>query len=363
MELQFHEYANIFPMMPEAELVYIVDDMKANGYDQSMPIILYQGKILDGRNRYRAAGLAGVKPSFVDFDGSEPLAYVIRHNLHRRHLNESQRGVVASRLATMTQADGARLTHEKLDRGDASANLRKHVSQQEAAEMLNVSTRTIQTVKAVEREAPQLIPLIEAGEITANEAIKEIKKEKREADIQQQRNEIEKGVEQLSGKYNVISIDPPWPYGRKYDPDGSRVANPYPEMSIDEIKNIQLPTEKDCVVLLWTTHAFLPHSFDILNHWGATYKATMVWNKMKIGMGAWFRMQCEFCLVGIIGEPFWENKKFPEIIEESRREHSRKPDKFFEIIEQITAGKKLEYFSREKRENWDNYGNEPDKFH
>lgn len=358
--MEHHNYANLFPMMPDSELAHIIEDMKANGYDESMPVIIYDGKILDGRNRFKAAKIAGIEPKFIEFEGTDPLAYVIRHNLHRRHLNESQRAVVASRLATM-QRGGDRPSEN--DNNFESANLRNGITQPEAAEMLNVSRRTIQTIKAVEREAPQLIPLIEAGNITANEAIKEIKKEKREADIQQQRNEIEKGVKQLSGKYNVISIDPPWPYGRKYDPDGSRVANPYPEMSIEQIKDIQLPTEKDCVILLWTTHAFLPHSFDILNHWGATYKATMVWNKMKIGMGAWFRMQCEFCLIGIIGEPFWENKKFPEIIEESRREHSRKPDKFFEIIEQITAGKKLEYFSREKRENWDNYGNEPDKFH
>lgn len=174
--MQYHPYANLFPMMPDAELAYIVEDMKANGYDPSMPVITYEGQILDGRNRFKAAELAGVEPSFVEYQGDDALAYVIRHNLHRRHLNESQRAVVAGRLATMTQADGARLTHEKLDRGDASANLRKHVSQQEAAEMLNVSRRTIQTIKAVEREAPQLIPLIEAGEITANEAVKEAKK-------------------------------------------------------------------------------------------------------------------------------------------------------------------------------------------
>ena len=115
-------------------------------------------------------------------------------------------------------------------------------------------------------------------------------------------------------------------------------------------------------VLLWTTHKFLPDAFDILKAWGLQYKATIVWNKEKIGMGAWLRMQCEFCLVGIRGNPFWENTLHRDIITEPRREHSRKPDKFFAIIEEITRGRKLEYFSREKRENWDVFGNDIERF-
>lgn len=241
-------------------------------------------------------------------------------------------------------------------------------TKEQAAEKLGFDKKYIERCQQL-AENPNIVEQVKADArendeiVNRSSALKAIKRKAREADIKHQREEIQKGVQQVTGKFNVISIDPPWPYGRKYDPDGSRAANPYPEMSIEEIKNIELPCAKDCVILLWTTHAFLPDSFDILKQWGATYKATMVWNKMKIGMGAWFRMQCEFCLVGIIGNPFWENTRFPEIIEETRREHSRKPDKFFEIIDQITAGKKLEYFSREKRLNWDNYGNEPEKFH
>lgn len=79
-------------------------------------------------------------------------------------------------------------------------------------------------------------------------------------------------------------------------------------------------------------------------------------------MGAWFRMQCEFCLVGIVGKPFWSNTRYPEIIEEPRREHSRKPDAFFDLVSEITAGRKLEYFSREAREGWEVFGNDTNKF-
>lgn len=189
------------------------------------------------------------------------------------------------------------------------------------------------------------------------------KKEEHKANIEMQAEAIKNGeLPILNGLYDVISIDPPWNYGREYDPVGSRVANPYPEMTIEQIKAIKLPALNDSIVLLWTTHKFLPEAFEILKHWGYEYKATMVWNKENIGMGAWLRMQCEFCLVGIKGKPYWQNTTVRDIITETRREHSRKPDIFFENIEKITAGRRLEYFSRERRDGWDVFGNDTEKF-
>lgn len=99
--MQNHQYANLFPMMNEDELNSLISDMRQNGYDESSPITTHENKILDGRNRYKAAQSAGVTPVFVKYDGDDPLGFVLRHNLHRRHLNESQRAVIASRLANM----------------------------------------------------------------------------------------------------------------------------------------------------------------------------------------------------------------------------------------------------------------------
>jgi len=191
----------------------------------------------------------------------------------------------------------------------------------------------------------------------------EAKKEKRRDDIQKQAEQIEQGeLPQLEGKFHVVSVDPPWPYGREYDPDSSRVANPYPEMGIEQIKGIDLPVADNSVLFLWTTHAFLKDSFSIAEQWGFTHKATIVWDKEKIGMGAWLRMQCEFCLVCIKGKPFWDNTKYRDIIRSPRREHSRKPDEFYDLVASSCEGRKLEYFSREAREGWEIFGNEIDKF-
>lgn len=199
---------------------------------------------------------------------------------------------------------------------------------------------------------------------------KEIRQKKSEAKIAARKEYIKEQVKQielgelpeLNGKFNVISIDPPWPYGREYDPESSRVANPYPEMSIQQIKAIELPDMDDSILWLWTTHKFLPDAFDIMKHWEYEYKATMVWDKEKIGMGAWLRMQCEFCLLGIKGKPVWDNTTERDIIREARREHSRKPDSFFDIVDKICVGRKLEYFSREARPGWEVFGNETNKF-
>jgi N6-adenosine-specific RNA methylase IME4 len=201
-----------------------------------------------------------------------------------------------------------------------------------------------------------------ASELTTAGMLRFGKQLKREQDIQKQSEDIAKGVEPVNGLFDVVAMDPPWPYGRKYDPETSRVANPYPEMSIEEISEIEVPCKNDSVLFLWTTHMFLPDAFKLLRDWGFAYKATLVWNKEKMGMGHWLRMQCEFCLIGIKGKPHWANTRFRDILNEPRREHSRKPDSFFEMVNEITHGSRLEYFSREQRENWHIYGNDTGKF-
>ena len=163
-------------------------------------------------------------------------------------------------------------------------------------------------------------------------------------------------------KYDVLVIDPPWEYDRKYDPDSSRIANPYPSMSLQEIYDIQLPASKNSILWLWSTHKYLYEAKDILEHWGFEYKANLVWNKEKLGIGYWLRMQCEFCLLGIKGKPNYHNTKYRDIITEKGREHSRKPDGFYDMVNDICVGTKLDYFSREQREGWYSYGNEINKF-
>ena len=123
-----------------------------------------------------------------------------------------------------------------------------------------------------------------------------------------------------------------------------------------------MPAADDCVLFLWTTHAFLKDSFDIMQNWGFEYKATIVWDKIKMGMGRNIRMQCEFCLLGVKGKPIIQGNSERDIITEARREHSRKPEAFYEMVERMCIGNKLDYFSRQARNNWEHYGAEQGQF-
>mgnify|MGYP001052839394 CR=1 FL=1 len=106
--MDIHEAANIFPMITGADFAALRDDIKANGLLE--PIILCNGKILDGRNRYAACLDVGIEPAYQDYYGEQtPLDYVISKNLHRRHLNETQRAVVASKIANMERPSSSKL--------------------------------------------------------------------------------------------------------------------------------------------------------------------------------------------------------------------------------------------------------------
>lgn len=158
--MEFHEIANIFPLLKDDELADLAQDIKANGLLQ--PIVTYQGKILDGRNRYNACLMVGVYPEFDELneDITAPLDYVIALNLKRRHLDESQRGMIAAKIETYKQG-----------RPGKDANLHDKISREQAAEMLNVSPRTVASAaKVLDDGIPELIEAVEGGDISVSAA-------------------------------------------------------------------------------------------------------------------------------------------------------------------------------------------------
>lgn len=185
---------------------------------------------------------------------------------------------------------------------------------------------------------------------TVNRWLEQRYSEKKE-EIKEIRNRIIE-AEPVEGKYDVVILDPPWAYGREYDPQGSRVASPYPEQTKDEIyKTCERFFKDDCVLWLWTTHQFIWEAKELIDAWGFEYKATMVWDKESMGMGAWLRMQCEFCLLAVKGDPIFHNTSVRDIIRSKRREHSRKPEEFYEIVKKVSDGASIfEYYSREHKE-------------
>lgn len=230
---------------------------------------------------------------------------------------------------------------------------------QKKAERLQTMAKNPEVVQAAMAKARDNADIVSEAQI-----LNEIKQVKRKKDIQRQVDEIEQqALEKPDGLFDVIVIDPPWNYGTQFSAEAYRVANPYPEMTQAELKAIELPAAEDCVLFLWTTHKFIWDAKELLDHWGFDYRCMLVWNKQKLGTGNLIRMQCEFCLIGLKGKPtFKDVHNIRDLIEEPRREHSRKPDAFYQLVEELCAGRKLDYFSRQQREGWTTYGNDTDKF-
>ncbi len=164
--MEFHALANCFPLMEGAEFDDLVASIRDRG--QIDPIITFEDKILDGRNRFRACEQADVEPYFSNFEGpfEEARNFVMDANLRRRHLDASQRSMVAAKLATMKHG-GDRVSEQ-------AANL-PVPTQAEAAERLNVSERSVRDARRVlDHGSPELVADVESGKVAVSTAARAV---------------------------------------------------------------------------------------------------------------------------------------------------------------------------------------------
>mgnify|MGYP000846921566 FL=1 len=174
-------------------------------------------------------------------------------------------------------------------------------------------------------------------------------------------------------KYRTIVADPPWKYGKwgkasqnsifANSPHNVDIALPYPSMSLEEIAALPIPelADTDCELYVWTTQKYLPHTFPLLEKWGFKYCEVLTWCKEPrgTGQGGLFTPTTEFIVHGRIGkmpkkqriDSTWWKVARPNV-------HSRKPESFQDIIEQVSDAPRLEMFARRYRLGWDSFGNE-----
>ena len=164
-EMQFHPVSEIFPAMADAEFDALVADIRANGLQE--PIHTMGNQIVDGRHRYRACLQAEVEPQFVSVpEGTDVNALVISLNLRRRHLSESQRAMVAARLATLAPG---RPTLNPANLPDFQTHVT--LTQVQAADALNVSERLVRHAKLVQTDGvPELAKAVDSGAIAVSTA-------------------------------------------------------------------------------------------------------------------------------------------------------------------------------------------------
>ena len=163
-----------------------------------------------------------------------------------------------------------------------------------------------------------------------------------------------------TGPFRVIVADPPWRYDARGDDPTHRAGNPYPSMTIAEIA--AMPVEKlacdDAALWMWVTNSHLPEVWPIIESWGFTYKTMLTWAKDRMGTGDWLRGQTEHCLMCVRGKPTILLTNQTTLLHGPLREHSRKPDEFYAMVETMCPGSKVELFCREQREGWAVHGNE-----
>lgn len=383
-ELAFHAIADIFPLMDGQPLADLTEDIRQHGLRE--PIWLYEGKILDGRNRYRACQAAGVDPVFADYQDDDPIGFVVSLNLHRRHLNEPQREMAAGRIATAKRGGDRTSEH--------SANWRNDRTEVEAAKLLNVSERGVSRAKQVIRNGiPELTARVESGQVRVSTAAdiatlppgqqdvivglgekailmaaKEIraKKAKERQVANEQIRQQALATPPPNGQYRCIVVDPPWPM-QKIERDLHPEQTPeldYPVMSLEDIFNIDLPAADQCHLYLWTTQRFIWSAKDLLIKWEFKHLAIQVWHKNGGFQPAGLpQYNCEFVLIGRKGGlEFNTTKNFPLCFEAPRREHSRKPVEFYDLVKRVSPGPRIDMFSRESHEGFEQYGAEVNVF-
>lgn len=375
--MEFHELASIFPLMAGNDYTELVESIRVNGLRE--PIYRYEGKILDGRNRYLACKESDTAPIYIEYTGNDPIKFVIDLNLHRRHLDNKQRSIVAAKLADMGVGN--------------PANSPNSVSQEKAAQLMNVSDRSLRTGKQVQEASPELrdkamssgislqtaadiatLPEAEQAKIAAlsekeilakAKEIRATRQEKRRVERIEKIVQISKGNTELPDKkYPLIYADPPWQY-QFSETDNRKIENHYPTMTLDEICDMDLDkiTTDDCILFLWATSPKLQEAMEVIASWNFTYRSSFVWVKDRIGMGYYARQRHELLLVAIKGSiPVPSpGDRLDSVVESPRLEHSSKPEVFYEMIEQMyPALPKLELFARNNREGWNAWGNQYD---
>lgn len=175
-------------------------------------------------------------------------------------------------------------------------------------------------------------------------------------------------------RFGTILVDPPWRFLNKTGkiaPEHKRLAR-YQTMSFDEIKALPVRqvTAPVCHLYLWTPNALLPEAISVMQHWGFHYKSNIVWHKIRKdggsdgrGVGFYFRNVTELILFGVMGKnarTLAPGRSQVNYICSRKREHSRKPDEQYPIIEACSHGPFLELFARGQRKGWTSWGAQAD---
>lgn len=394
--MEIHPAAELFPLMEGEEFDALCENIREHGLRQKITLLRRphgDDVLLDGRNRKRACDVVGAELGYSYYQGDDPVAFVLSQNLHRRHLNESQRGMVGAKLKSMYEEEARQrmLAGKAADPGtepSEGAAPPKGRARDQAAKALNVGSTTVaKAEKIILNGIAELQAMVDQGKIRVElaeklamrpedeqraivarikaEVGKEPKAVVRRYDKDKIVDTIRNEPEPLpEGPFRVIAADVAWQYDKRPDDGTQRGQTPYPTMSVEEIirlgnKVIEI-AHQDSILWFWTTNAHMPIAVEAIKAWGFTWKTILTWDKGRMGTGDWLRGQTEHCILATRGKPTVDLTNQTTILQAPSSRgpggHSRKPIEFYEMVEKLCPGSKLEMFATEEREGWTQWG-------
>lgn len=379
-----HPAADRFPMLDGERLAELAADIRARG--QLQPIVLCDGKVLDGRNRLAACVEHRIPPRIEDYEGDNPFRYVWSTNGQRRDLEKLQRAAIwvllnedairfeAERRRADANArrsekarsqprsdDGRRLADRQVPHQvDGRPDSKNPTAEAIASEIGDVGSATVQRAQAIAAFSPELAEKVARGEVKGQQALREIRRSKLSGKV----------AALPEGQYRVIYADPPWKYGdERIGVDGfedTAAADHYPTMSVAELSalDVRQLAAPDAVLFCWATFPLLPDALEVVRAWGFRYKTAFVWDKQRSNVGSYHDARAELLLVATRGSCVAEIvARAPQVVSLARGAHSAKPEHFRRLVESLYPsafpGHAVELFRRGPTpEGWIAWGNE-----
>lgn len=352
------EIKAILQPLSEEEKSLLEKNIIANGCRD--PLVTWNGVLVDGHNRYEICTRNGIEYRTVEIDLANRDAvidWVERNQLGRRNLTPDWFKYLLGRLYNRTK----KAAHRPV-KGDQIDPLNSQ-PEKTAAKLAKEHAVSEPTVKRAAKFSEQVDadPVLKQALVNRVPVTRAIQESKKKAAIEKLEKIAETHVEQPTGEYDVIVIDPPWPMKKiARDERPNQVEFDYPTMSEEELSSLEIPAANDAHLWLWTTHKYLPMALRLMSKWGFAYICTFVWHKP--GGPQPFNLpqyNCEFALYGHRGNPvFTETKAFPTCFNAPRKEHSAKPEEFYDMVRRVTAGRRIDMFNRRSIDGFDAWGNE-----
>lgn len=373
------ELETLLPPISTEEYEGLKESLQENGQDTPIQTGCLRGNndpfIIDGHNRYRLLLDIGRKPVYkqrnISFsDMNHVKIWMIDNQLARRNLSKFTRGECVLRRKDVI----SQLAKERMSLGGQggikegvpiSAHLKeKGKTRDILAKSAGIGHDTLNKIEIIAARASEDSKRALREDCDSKININSVYREILNEDQKKRDEELRKiPVVWPKGKYQTIVVDPPWPMKKiERDCAPNQTGFDYPTMTEEELMDFPLEDMAcdNCHLYLWVTQKYMPLGLQLMERWGFKYQCQLTWVKDGGMPPLSWTYSTEHVLFGKRGNlPLLRLGKRLDFAEK-RREHSRKPDIFYDLVKEVSPEPRIDVFSREERHGFDQFGNETD---